>query len=181
MRVPSRLCVLALLVTALGSAAFGHAAGPAKRDAEPAKVDNPAAPPSTDLLDTLARTEKYKLFLEAVSAAGMEGELRKRGPFTVFVPTDEAFRKLPADTLDMLLADKPRMTAILQGHIVPGHLSIQQLSDAKTAKTLSRTTLRVVPAQGDLPPKVENANIVTTDLETTNGVVHAVDVVLMPK
>ena len=170
-----------LLLASIAICAFAHADEPAKSDPEPAQIDNPAAPPSTDILDTLARTEKYTLFLKAVNAAGLEEELRKVGPMTVFAPTDEAFRKLPMATLDELLADKARMTVILQGHIVAGRLSSEQLAAAKSAKTLSQTTLRVTPARGDMPLKIEHANVVTSDLATTNGVVHAIDVVLMPK
>ncbi len=175
-------CVFGLIAS-IGFGTFSFASEPPPSGLEPApmKVDDPAAPPSTDILDTLARTEKYKLFLKAVQAAGMEGELRKTGPMTVFAPTDEAFRKLPMKTIEVLLDDKARITAILQGHIVPGKFSAEQLAEAKMVKSLSQATLTITPAEDEMPLKVENACIVSSDIATTNGVVHAIDVVLMPK
>jgi len=181
MRVFQRLLILSFSLASLGIAAITLADEPAQSDAEPAKVDNPAAPPSTDILDTLARTEKYKLFLKAVAAAGFEEELRKTGPFTVFVPTDEAFRKLPAATLNELFDDKARITAILQGHVVAGAQSASQLAEAKMVKTLGQSMLKTTAPEGDMPLKIEHACVVTSDLATTNGMVHAIDVVLMPK
>jgi uncharacterized surface protein with fasciclin (FAS1) repeats len=140
-----------------------------------------AAPASTDILDTLARTEKFKQFLKAIEAAGLEGKFRELGPFTVFAPTDEAFAKLPKDTVDTLLADKARISAILLGHVADGKHGAGELGESKAARTLAETTLVVTPARKDLPWKVEHATVVTSDIATTNGVVHAIDAVLMPK
>jgi len=181
MRKFQRLFFASVSLASLAVVAIALADEPAQVDREPAKVDNPAAPPSTDILDTLARPEKYKLFLQAVAAAELEGELRKTGPFTVFVPTDEAFRKLPENTLDELFSDKARITAIVQGHIVPGAYSARQLAEAKTVKTLAQSNRKTTAPQGDAPLKIDHACIVTSDLAATNGVIHAIDVVLMPK
>jgi uncharacterized surface protein with fasciclin (FAS1) repeats len=161
--------------------AVSSAEEPKTAPAEPASSAKDDAPPATDILDTLARTEKFKLFLKAVEAAGVEEELRKLGPFTVFAPNDEALSKLPVGTFEKLLADKARMTAILHGHIVPGKLSSAALAEAKMAKTLSQATLTITPATKELPLKVENASVVAADVATTNGVVHVIDVMLVPK
>lgn len=173
------------LIAALGFASSLAAAEPEPAETppqtQPLTTDDPAAPPSRDILDTLARTEKFNTFLKAVKAAGFEEKLRELGPFTVLAPNDEAFAKLPKETLEALLADKVRMTDFLRGHVAPKAVSSKELAEAKQIKTLSATTLTVTPPADDMPLKIENACVLNADVAATNGVVHVIDVVLVPK
>jgi uncharacterized surface protein with fasciclin (FAS1) repeats len=115
----------------------------------------------------------------AVQAAGLVDALKGEGPFTVFAPTEEAFAALPAGTLDTLLADpQGQLTDILLYHVVPGKVMAADLSDGLTATTLqgSDVTLHLM---GD-GAMVNEASIVTTDIEASNGVIHVIDAVILP-
>lgn len=159
-----------------GSAAVAGSAEPtpaAGSAAEPAKAD----PGAVTLLETAKQAGTFTTFLKAVDAAGLTTNLEGPGPFTVFAPTDEAFAKIPAKELDALLADKAKLAAVLQYHVVAGSVSSKDLAAAKTEKTIQGPELAVDATNGLV---VGGATVVKPDLVASNGVIHAIDKVLTP-
>jgi uncharacterized surface protein with fasciclin (FAS1) repeats len=122
-----------------------------------------------DIVDTAVSAGSFDTLVKAVEAAGLVDTLKSEGPFTVFAPTDEAFAKLPAGTLESLLADKEKLAAVLKYHVVPGKLD----ASAVTSKSALPT------AQGSELP-VGDIKIATTDIMTRNGIIHVIDEVLIP-
>jgi uncharacterized surface protein with fasciclin (FAS1) repeats len=122
----------------------------------------------------------FKTLLAAAAAAGLVDTLQGDGPFTVFAPTDAAFAKLPAGTLDGLLANKAELASILTYHVVSGRVSASDLmkTNGATPATVNGQTLDIVVA-GD-KVTVNDANVVTADVPASNGVIHIVDAVLLP-
>ncbi len=104
--------------------------------------------------------------------------LKGDGPFTVFAPTDEAFAKIPADQLKAILADKEKLTAILTYHVVAGKVMASDVVKLKSAKTVQGSEVAISTDGG---VKVDNANVVQTDIVTSNGVIHVIDTVILPK
>ena len=137
---------------------------------EPAKVDK-------DIVDTAVSAGSFKTLVAALKAAGLVDTLKGEGPFTVFAPTDEAFAKLPADTLDGLLKpeNKDKLTAILTYHVVPGNIMAKDLNGVAVAKTVNGQELKFTTTAS-----VGKAGIVKADRVCTNGVIHVIDTVLMP-
>lgn len=134
-----------------------------------------------DIIDTAVAAGNFKTLAAAVTAAGLVDTLKGTGPFTVFAPTDEAFAKLPAGTVDALLKDVPKLKAILTYHVVSGKVMAADVvtMDGKTAKTVNGGDLKISTKDG---VKLNgNVNVVKTDIECTNGVIHVVDSVLMPQ
>lgn len=132
-----------------------------------------------DIVDTAIAAGSFNTLVAAVQAAGLVDALRGPGPFTVFAPTDDAFAKLPAGTLDALLADPTGdLTQILLYHVVPGKVMAADLSDGLEATTLQGGT--VVFKLADGAAMVNDANIIATDIETSNGVIHVIDSVILP-
>jgi len=113
----------------------------------------------------------------AIAAGNFKTTLKGKGPFTVFAPTDEAFAKLPKATLDGLLADKAKLTAVLTYHVVPGKVMAKDVK-AGAVKTVQGSSLTVTTTDG---VKVDNAKVIKTDIATSNGVIHAIDTVVLPK
>jgi uncharacterized surface protein with fasciclin (FAS1) repeats len=132
-----------------------------------------------DIVDTAVAAGSFNTLVKAVQAAGLVDTLKGPGPFTVFAPTDEAFQKLPAGTLDAVLADKAKLTAILTYHVVPGKVLAKDVIglNGKKAKTVQGGELAINTTAG---VKVGGANVVKTDIETSNGVIHVIDTVLIP-
>jgi uncharacterized surface protein with fasciclin (FAS1) repeats len=122
-----------------------------------------------DIVDTAVSAGSFTTLVKAVQAAGLVETLKGDGPFTVFAPTDEAFAKLPAGTLESLLADKEKLAAVLKYHVVPGKLDASAVT--------SRTELET--AQGSALP-VGDIKIASTDIMTSNGIIHVIDEVLIP-
>jgi len=127
------------------------------------------AAPKPDIVDTAVAAGSFTTLVKAVQAAGLVDTLKGDGPFTVFAPTDEAFAKLPAGTLESLLADKEKLAAVLKYHVVPGKLDASAVT--------SRTELET--AQGTALP-VGDIKIANTDIMTSNGIIHVIDEVLIP-
>ena len=143
----------------------------------PAAVN--AQEPSGDIVDTAVASGEFPTLVAAVQAAGLVDTLKGEGPFTVFAPTEAAFAALPDGTIDALLADPTGDLAdILLFHVVPGKVMAADLSDGLTAPTAlgAPVTFKI----SDSGAMVENANIVATDIETTNGVIHVIDAVILP-
>jgi uncharacterized surface protein with fasciclin (FAS1) repeats len=144
----------------------------------PAFAQTSAAPPANTIVDVAIGAGSFKTLVKAVEAAGLVETLRGPGPFTVFAPTDEAFAKLPAGTLQALLKDKTKLAQILTYHVVSGAVSSAQVVGLKTAKTVNGKDLPVMVMSGKV--MVGNAHVVKTDIGASNGVIHVIDAVLLP-
>lgn len=131
-----------------------------------------------DIVDVAAGAGDFDTLIAAVQAAGLEDTLRGDGPFTVFAPTDAAFAALPEGTLDALLADPEALTAILTYHVVPGAVTSGDLSDGMEAETVNGQSVTI--GVGDTVT-VDDATVVTADIEASNGVIHVIDAVILPQ
>ncbi|MEE4146794.1 MAG: fasciclin domain-containing protein [Halieaceae bacterium] len=122
----------------------------------------------------------FSTLVAALQAAGLVEALSGEGPFTVFAPTNEAFAQLPPGTLDMLLLpeNKDKLTAILTYHVVPGKVMAAYVVTLTEAKSLEGDTIAITVADGAV--KVDEANVVATDIEGSNGVIHVIDAVITP-
>jgi transforming growth factor-beta-induced protein len=146
----------------------------------PAAAEAAPAAAAGTIPEVAAAAGNFGTLLTAVKAAGLADELSGEGPFTVFAPTDEAFAKIPADTLKALLADpQGQLTQILLYHVVAGKVLAADVKDGLEAGTLQGAPLKfTVGADGSV--KIGDINIVATDVAASNGVIHVVDAVLMP-
>ncbi|MGA1366950.1 MAG: fasciclin domain-containing protein [Blastocatellia bacterium] len=138
-----------------------------------------ANPEKKDIVDTAVGAGSFNTLVTAVKAAGLVETLKGKGPFTVFAPTDEAFAKLPKATLDGLLADKQALTKVLLYHVVAGNVMAKDVVKLTEAKTVQGSAAKITVKDGGV--KVDNANVVKTDIECTNGVIHVIDTVILPK
>lgn len=136
-----------------------------------------AAGHSMDIVDTAADNGSFTTLLAAAEAAGLVETLKGEGPYTVFAPTDEAFAALPEGTVEGLLDDTEALTAILTYHVVPGAVMSGDLSDGMTATTVNGADVTVTIGDSVM---VNDATVVTPDVEASNGVIHVIDTVLMP-
>jgi len=134
-----------------------------------------------DIVDTAVGAGQFKTLAAALQAAGLVETLKGKGPFTVFAPTDAAFAKLPAGTVEMLLKpeNKAKLTAILTYHVVAGKVMAADVVKVTSAKTVQGESVAVKVTGGKVT--IDNANVVTTDIAASNGVIHVIDTVLMPK
>ncbi len=150
----------------------------------PAPAATPAmAAPMLDIVDTAAGNKDFSTLVAAVQAAGLVETLKSKGPFTVFAPTNAAFAKLPAGTVESLLKpeNKATLVKILTYHVVSGKVlaaDVVKLS-GKMVKTVQGSDVTVTVADGKV--KVNDSNVIATDIETSNGVIHVIDTVLLPK
>jgi uncharacterized surface protein with fasciclin (FAS1) repeats len=135
-------------------------------------------PQAKDIVDTAVAAGSFKTLAKALEAAGLIETLKGKGPFTVFAPTDEAFAKLPAGTLDALLKDKAKLTAVLTYHVVPGKVMAADVVKLKEAKTVQGQSIKIDTSAG---VKVDGANVIKTDIAASNGVIHVIDSVILPK
>jgi len=136
------------------------------------------AAPAGDIVDVAVGAGSFNTLVAAVKAADLVDTLKGEGPFTVFAPTDEAFAKIPQADLDALLADKEKLTPVLTYHVVPGKVMATDVVKLDSAKTVQGDNLTIVVSDGGV--KVDDANVVKTDIMTSNGVIHVIDTVLMP-
>ena len=130
-----------------------------------------------DIVDTAVKAGNFKTLVAAVQAAGLVDTLKGPGPFTVFAPTDEAFAKIPKATLDGLLADKAALAKVLTYHVVSGKVMAKDVKAGKV-KTVQGQELTVTTNMGVM---VDQSKVIATDVAASNGVIHAIDTVLMPK
>ena len=133
---------------------------------------------AADIVDTAISAGQFKTLVKAVQAGGLVDTLKGKGPFTVFAPTDEAFAKLPAGTLEALLMDKQKLASILTYHVVPGKVMAAQVK-AGQVKTVQGQSLTVGTMNGAVT--VDNAKVVKTDIVASNGVIHVIDTVVLPQ
>lgn len=133
-----------------------------------------------DIVDTAASAGNFETLVAAVKAADLVDTLKGDGPFTVFAPTDEAFSKLPEGTIQDLLKpeNKAKLQAILTYHVVPGKVMAADVTQIDTAQTVNGGSLPVKVEDGSV--KIGNANVTKTDIESSNGVIHVIDTVLIP-
>ena len=132
-----------------------------------------------NIVETADKAGTFKTLIAAVTAAGLADTLTGTGPFTVFAPTDEAFAKVPADTLKDLLKpeNKEKLAGILTYHVVSGKVMAADAAQLTMAKTVNGQELKIDATSG---VKINNATVVTADVEASNGVIHIIDTVLMP-
>lgn len=148
---------------------------------EAVQTPTPAAGTTTgahDIVDIAIAAGNFTTLVAALQAADLVTTLKGAGPFTVFAPTDDAFKKLPAGTVDALLKDKAKLAGILTYHVVPGKLLSKDVRSTDNT-TVQGTTVKVVSANGGV--NVNDAKVTKADIEAANGVIHAIDTVLMPK
>jgi uncharacterized surface protein with fasciclin (FAS1) repeats len=131
-----------------------------------------------DIVDTAVAAGNFKTLAAALQAAGLVETLKGQGPFTVFAPTDEAFAKVPKADLDALLKNKAKLTRVLTYHVVPGRVMAADVVKLKEAKTVEGQSLRIDAGSG---VKVDGASVIKTDVAASNGVIHVIDSVIMPR
>ena len=130
-----------------------------------------------DIVDTAVGAGNFKTLAAALQAAGLVETLKGPGPFTVFAPTDAAFAKVPKATLDALLADKAKLTAVLTYHVIAGKVMAKDVKAGKV-KTVQGSELTIGTTGG---VTVDGANVIATDIVADNGVIHVIDSVVLPK
>jgi uncharacterized surface protein with fasciclin (FAS1) repeats len=160
-----KLFALSVMLIASAGAFAGSYSGAAKKD----------------IVDTAVANGSFKTLAAALTAAGLVDTLKGDGPFTVFAPTDAAFEKLPAGTVEDLLKpeNKAKLTAILTYHVVPGKVLAADVVKLTEAGTVQGGKVAIKVTDGKVT--VDNANVTATDVMASNGVIHVIDTVLMPK
>ena len=135
---------------------------------------------SKDIVDTAVATGSFQTLAKALQAADLVDTLKGPGPFTVFAPTDEAFAKLPAGTLDELLKpeNKDRLRAILTYHVVAGDVPAAKIIGLSSAKTLNGQDLKITASGGKV--MINTAHVLKADIPASNGVIHVIDTVILP-
>ncbi len=162
---------IAVVVPAIGLAACANT--------ETKSASAPEA--KADIVDTAVSAGSFKTLVAAVQAADLVDTLKADGPYTVFAPTDAAFAKLPAGTIDNLLKpeNKDKLVQILTYHVVPGKILSSDIAGKQlAAATVEGQSLNVDATQG---VKINNASVTTADVEASNGVIHVIDTVLLPQ
>jgi len=133
---------------------------------------------SKDIVDTAVSAGNFTTLVKAIGVAGLADTLKGPGPFTVFAPDDAAFAKVPNGALTELLGDKPKLVKVLTLHVVKGDVTSKDVAKLKKVTTLEGETLPIKKANGKV--KIGAAEVTSTDIMCTNGVIHVIDTVLMP-
>jgi uncharacterized surface protein with fasciclin (FAS1) repeats len=131
-----------------------------------------------DIVAIASGAGDFETLVTAVKAADLVEVLQGDGPFTVFAPTDEAFAKLPEGTIEALLADKDKLTAVLTYHVVPGKVMAADVVKQSSVKTVQGQSISIDASNG---VKVDGANVIKTDIVASNGVIHVIDTVILPQ
>ena len=132
---------------------------------------------SMDIVDTAVAAGNFKTLAAALQAAGLVDTLKGAGPFTVFAPTDEAFAKLPAGTLDALLEDPKKLASILTYHVVAGRVTAKDVAGLTSATTVQGSRINIDTRDG---VHINDAKVLKADIMTSNGVIHVIDSVILP-
>lgn len=164
---PQALALAGVLLTSTAPGALGGGCSSSARDAHRAAT--------SDIVDTAVAAGSFQTLVAAVQAAGLVDTLKGDGPFTVFAPTDEAFAALPAGTVESLLADPDALREVLTYHVVAGRLTSDDVARQRRARTVQGTRVRFRDG------RVDDANIVTADIQTSNGIIHVIDAVILPE
>jgi uncharacterized surface protein with fasciclin (FAS1) repeats len=143
-----------------------------------ATVSGAPAARAADIVDTAVAAGSFTTLVTAVKAAGLVKTLKGKGPYTVFAPNDAAFAKLPPGTVEQLLKNKAKLAMILKYHVVPGRIKSADLA-GKSLKVKTAAGLPV-DVDGSFGVRVNDAHVVQPDIETSNGVIHVIDTVLLP-
>jgi len=178
-------------IAPLAAAAFGLLAitstivAPARANEKTVMVGGAAMFPSKNIIQNAVNSKDHTTLVAAVKAAGLVETLEGKGPFTVFAPTNAAFGKLPAGTVDNLVKpeNKPTLTKILTYHVVPGKLDASDLTDGRKLKTAEGEELTVKHADGKIwivDAKGDKSMVSISNVHQSNGVIHVIDTVLMP-
>lgn len=144
-----------------------------------ASTDYMSSMEKKSIVETAVGAGKFNTLVTAVKAADLVEKLSGPGPFTVFAPTDDAFAALPAGTVESLLQNKDKLQAILTYHVVPGKVMASDVVNLQSAKTANGQMVTIKVKDGVV--MVDNAKVVMTDIECTNGVIHVIDAVILPK
>jgi uncharacterized surface protein with fasciclin (FAS1) repeats len=160
MRIKSLMLAAALVVAPVASASAQMAA------------------PTKDIVTTAVEAGSFKTLAAALQAAGLVATLQGPGPFTVFAPTDAAFAKLPAGTVEALLQDKAKLTAILTYHVVAGKVEAKDVVKLTSAATVNGASVTVKVVDGKV--LINNATVTAADVQASNGVIHVIDTVILP-
>jgi uncharacterized surface protein with fasciclin (FAS1) repeats len=171
-----RPILLTLSALALVVAACSTSASPTPAPATP----EASMAPMGDIVETATEAGSFSTLLTAATAAGLVDTLKGEGPFTVFAPTDEAFAALPEGTLDDLLADPEALKQILLYHVVSGKVTADQVVGLTSADSVEGSPIAISVTDGTVTLN-DSAKVVTTDIETSNGVIHVIDAVLVPE
>lgn len=140
---------------------------------------NPTAP-TKNIVDTMIGAGNFTTLAAGIKAAGLTDTLAGKGPFTVFAPTDAAFKKLPTGAVEALLKDKGKLMAVLKYHVIPGHVMVRDMKSGDVM-TLQGSALTAVVSASGSDVQVNGAHVKRTDVVATNGVIHEIDAVIMPK
>jgi uncharacterized surface protein with fasciclin (FAS1) repeats len=162
-----RITTLALAATILAAPASSLSA----------QMADPA--PSMDIVATAVAAGSFNTLAAALDAAGLVATLQGPGPFTVFAPTDAAFAKLPAGTVEALLKDKTKLTAILTYHVVAGKVEAKDVVKLTSAKTVNGASVTIAVVNGKV--MIDGATVTSADIQASNGVIHVIDTVILPK
>ena len=174
-----RNCFSHFVCLALGLMLSGNAL--AQETATQTRETQTANKPSKDIVDTAVAAGKFQTLVKAINAADLTKTLKGKGPFTVFAPSDAAFKKIPADQLEEILKpeNRSKLQSLLKFHVVPGRLTAAQVMKLQKSKTALGQEISF-KAQGETV-MVNGAKIIKTDIECGNGVIHVIDSVIMPK
>jgi uncharacterized surface protein with fasciclin (FAS1) repeats len=172
-----RMLVVALAVSMSALATPGFAAR--KCTGPKVRTVGAKATANSDIVDTAVAAGSFKTLAAALQAADLVETLKGKGPFTVFAPTDEAFAKLPPGTVEALLKDKEKLRAILTYHVVPGAVKAADVVKLDSAKTVQGQSVSIDATDDGV--KVNDAKVVKADVICSNGVIHVIDAVLLPK
>lgn len=132
-----------------------------------------------DIVDTAVAAGSFNTLVTAVKAADLVDTLKGTGPFTVFAPNDAAFAKVPAEDLEALLKDKAALANVLTYHVVAGKVMAADVVKLTSATTVQGQDLKIAVKEGVV--YVNGAKVISTDIETSNGVIHVIDAVVLPK
>ena len=184
MKKLTTLTLAIAVVAAMSSTSFAGSCGSGshshdkKTDATTAAAVSKSYDKSGDIVETAIAAENFTTLVAAVKAAGLVEALKGDGPFTVFAPTDEAFAALPEGTVEGLLKDTEKLTAILTYHVVPGIVKAEDVVKVDKAETLQGQSVMVKVSDDKV--MIDNANVIKTDIMASNGVIHVIDAVIMP-
>ncbi len=142
-------------------------------------LNSNAMEPESDIVDTAIAAGSFNTLVTAVQAADLVDTLKGEGPFTVFAPSDDAFAKIPSSDLEALLADKEKLAAVLTYHVVPGKVMAEDVVKMTSAKTVQGGSVSIEVKEGIV--MIDGAKVSSTDIMTSNGVIHVIDTVIIPQ
>jgi uncharacterized surface protein with fasciclin (FAS1) repeats len=171
-----RTLLLSLAALAIVVSACSTGSSPTPSPSTPA----PTSAATMDIVETATAAGSFKTLLTAATTAGLVDTLKGAGPFTVFAPTDAAFAALPKGTLDGLLADPVALKKVLLYHVVSGKVTSKQVVGLTTASSVEGSAIAISVKDGTVMLN-DSAKVVTVDIEASNGVIHVIDAVILPK